>query len=70
MVNQMVLSEEIEWIGYDEITRNLRVEFIEGPIHQYSEVPLTIYEAFLAAESHDSFFERYIQGRYSHCRVR
>jgi hypothetical protein len=56
MVNQMVLSSEIEWIGYEAKTQMLQVEFIAGGIYQYENVPYPVYQDFLAAESHGRFF--------------
>ncbi len=70
MINQMVVSTEIEWIGYDYKRSMLQVEFIEGKIYQYDEVPESIYKAFLDAPSHGQFFETYIKGRYGFRRVR
>lgn len=70
MINQMVVSTEIEWIGYDYKRSMLQVEFIEGKIYQYDEVPESIYKAFLDASSHGQFFETFIKGRYAFRRVR
>ena len=70
MINQMVVSTEIEWIGYDDKREMLQVEFIEGKIYQYDEVPQSVYRAFLGANSHGSFFEDQIKNHYAHRRVR
>jgi hypothetical protein len=70
MVNQMVLSTEIEWIGYEHKRKMLQVEFIAGGIYQYDHVPEAVYENFLTAESHGRFFETQIKGRYSYRKVR
>ena len=70
MVNQMVLSTEIEWIGYERKTRMLQVEFIEGGIYQYQNVSENIYEDFLTADSHTRFFETFVKGRYPYRRIR
>lgn len=70
MINQMVLSTEIEWIGYEKSTRMLQVEFLSDGIYQYQGVPEYVHRAFLAAESHGSFFEEHIKGQYPYVKIR
>lgn len=70
MVNQMVISSEIEWIGYDHKKSMLQVEFIAGGIYQYEGVPESVYKDFLNAPSHGRFFERAIKGKYPYRRIR
>ena len=70
VVNQMVLSSEIEWIGYEHKNRMLQVEFIEGQTYQYQNVPETVYEEFLGADSHCGYFDLQIKGRYAYRRIR
>ncbi len=70
MINQMVLSTEIEWIGYEPKREMLQVEFIEGRIYQYDRVPERVYQSFLAADSYGQFFESQIKHHYQARRVR
>ena len=70
MINQMVLSTEIEWIGYEEKKSMLQVEFIEGGIYQYQNVQKNVYEDFLSAESHCRYFETFVKGRYPTRKIR
>lgn len=70
MINQMVLSSEIEWIGYEQKKNMLRVEFIAGSIYQYEQVPETLFQAFLEAPSHGRFFDTQVKGRYPYRRIR
>ena len=70
MINQMVLSTEIEWIGYDRRKGMLQVEFIAGGVYQYHSVPESVYEAFLAAPSHGQYFESRIKGNYAYRKIR
>ena len=70
MINQMVLSSEIEWVGYEPKRNMLQVEFIEGPIYQYQDVPREIFNAFLSATSHGRYFEQFVKGHYPYRRVR
>ena len=66
----MVLSTEIEWIGYEHKRNMLQVEFISGPVYQYDNVPEKIYESFLTAPSYGRFFEANIKGKFSCRKVR
>ena len=70
MVNQMVLSTEIEWIGYERRINMLQVEFIEGGVYQYQNVPERTYEDFLNAESHGRFFANRIKDHFPYRKVR
>ena len=70
MINQMVLSSEIEWIGYESKRNMLQVEFIVGGTYQYDNVPPLVYEGFLNAPSHGRFFETEIKGHYPCRKVR
>lgn len=70
MVNQMVLSSEIEWIGYEEKRQMLQVEFIAGGVYQYDAVPQGIYQEFLNADSHGRYFENRIKGRFAYRKIR
>ena len=70
MVNNMVLSREIEWIGYEHKRSMLQVEFIAGPIYQYENVPEVVYQEFLTAPSYGRFFESNIKNKYQTRKVR
>ena len=70
MINQMVLSTEIEWIGYEGKRRMLQVEFIDGEIYQYDGVPEEVYQTFLSAPSYCGFLDEHIKGKYPYRRVR
>ncbi len=51
--------------GYDAPTRTLELEFPNGRIYQYVEVPAGTYEWLLRASSKGAFFARMIDQRYS-----
>jgi hypothetical protein len=70
MINNMVLSREIEWIGYEHKRNMLQVEFIVGSIYQYENVPETVYREFLTAPSYGRFFESNIKNKYQVRKVR
>ena len=48
-------------VGYDMVSRILEVEFIDGEIYQYFEVPEEIYRGLLAAESKGRYFNLVIK---------
>ena len=70
MINQMVVSRDIEWIGYERKARMLQAEFIEGRVYQYANVDETVFHSFLEAPSHGQFFEHFVKGKYPYRRVK
>ncbi len=70
MINNMVLSREIEWIGYEHSRSMLQVEFIAGGIYQYNDVPEAVYLDFLTAPSHGRFFESKVKGKFHHRKIK
>ena len=59
-----VESEAIAEIAYDAARSALLVRFVEGDWHNYFDVPVNVYEAFLEADSHGRFFHRHILDHY------
>lgn len=59
-----VSSTAIRAIDYDAATRQLRVTFPGGNIYKYYDVPRSVYESFLQAESKGLYFNGYIRDRY------
>ena len=66
----MVLSSEIEWVGYESKRNMLQVEFIAGSVYQYEPVPERIFHQFLGAPSYGRFFEENVKGKYPHRKVK
>jgi XTP/dITP diphosphohydrolase len=62
-------SSDVVSIGYDPKDRILEVEFREGRIYRYLEVPQDIYDHFLKADSHGGYFNSYINGYFRYRRV-
>ncbi len=65
-----VRSSNIRSIGYDEASGTLEVEFHNGSIYQYYEVPEIVYRNLMHASSKGSYLHRHIRGRYPFQRVR
>ena len=65
-----VSSSNIASIGYDPKQMILEVEFLNGSIYQYYDVPEALYEGIMSAESHGKYLNEYIKkGGYRFERV-
>lgn len=56
MLREPVSSSIIRSIGYDPNIQTLEVEFSNGGVYQYANVPIELHEALMSAGSHGSFF--------------
>lgn len=64
MTRTPVQSSNIASIGYDSGT--LDIEFKDGAIYQYSDVPAAVHKALMQAPSIGSYFAKNIKGSYRH----
>jgi hypothetical protein len=64
-----VTSSTILSIGYDGTSLTLEVEFQDGAIYQYFDIPQNTYDAFIAAASPGGFLASEIKGRFRYARV-
>jgi hypothetical protein len=55
--------------GYDEVQQLLQLEFCSGELYHYFGVPLSVFEALLAAPSKGRYFHHAILGRYQFVRL-
>lgn len=70
MERQYVSSSNIASIGYDQDNMVLEIEFLSGAIYQYYDVPQSIYEGLMAADSHGKYLAAYIKkGGYRYAQV-
>ncbi len=70
MERQHVSSSNIASIGYDQDNMVLEIEFLSGAIYQYYDVPQSIYEGLMAADSHGKYLAAYIKkGGYRYAQV-
>lgn len=54
-------STLVSWVDYDPETRTLAVRFRAAPVlYSHVGVPAEVYDAFLAAESKNSFYQEKI----------
>ena len=56
-----VRSSALESVGYDQEQRVLEVEFTNGPVYQYFDVPPEVYRGLMAAESHGGYFHQHVR---------
>ena len=69
MKREHVLSSNIESIGYDSNSQTLEIEFLNGTIYQYFDVPHHIFEELMSADSNGKFLTANIKGHYRYSKV-
>ena len=69
MTRTAVTSSSLASIGYSPTQAALEVEFKHGAVYRYLDVPASVFEAFLVAESKGTFFNQAIKDRYSYQRA-
>lgn len=62
MYRQPVESSNLATVGFSDGV--LEIEFKHGGVYQYFNVPLTIYENLMKAESKGKFFRQFILNKY------
>lgn len=69
MNREHVESSNIESIGYDSESQTLEIEFLNGSVYQYFDVPDHIYTELIGAASHGEYLAANIKGHYRYSRV-
>lgn len=69
MIRDSVSSSNIASIGYDPDSETLEIEFTNGSIYQYFNVPAGLHEQLMAAPSKGQFLNTYIRNAYPYSRV-
>ena len=70
MERQYVSSSNIASIGYDPVNMVLEIEFLNGAVYQYYDVPQSIYDGLMVADSHGKFLAAYVKkGGYRYAQV-
>lgn len=63
-------SSNIASIGYDASDMILEVEFLNGAIYQYYDVPQSVYDGLMSASSHGSYLDAYVKkGGYRYSKI-
>jgi len=61
MERTSIQSSNLASVGYDEITSTLEVEFTNGNIYQYFDVPIHIYKGLMNATSKGRYLNQDIK---------
>jgi hypothetical protein len=69
MERKAVDSSMLASVGYDPSTQTLEMEFQDGAIWQYLDVPASEYEEFMGSSSLGSYARDLIIGCYRELRV-
>jgi hypothetical protein len=64
-----VQSKGIEWVAYDEAAMTLDVHFASSQTYRYFDVPRSVYDWLLRAESKGNFVNRLVKDRYRYERL-
>jgi len=64
-----VKSSNIESIGYDSKSQSLEIEFLNGSIYQYFDVPQHVFEGLMGADSQGKYLASNIKGYYRYSKV-
>lgn len=59
-----VVSSNLAAVGYDRASMTLEVEFLNGSVYQYFDVPAVEYEQLLSADSVGRYFCQAIRDCY------
>lgn len=62
-------STTLATASYEASQSNLQLEFHDGAVYRYFQVPESTYRALLHADSHGRYFNRRIRGRFPYLQV-
>jgi len=62
-------SSNIADVGYDDDTMTLEVGFRNGTVYQYFDVPQTVYQEFMGADSKGIFLNANIKNHYRYAKM-
>jgi hypothetical protein len=64
-----VTSSAVVSVGYDTLRQVLELEFVDGDVYQYYDVPETTYRALLNAPSIGQFVNADVKGRFRYTKL-
>ncbi len=56
-------------VGYDAEAEILEIEFVNGHLYQYFDVPPSLFAEILGSESAGAYFNTAIRGHYRYARA-
>ena len=69
MKREPVSSSNLQSIGYDEASQTLEIEFLNGGVYQYFDVPSKVHTELMNAASHGQYLAQNIKGFYRYSKV-
>jgi KTSC domain len=66
---QPIVSSNLATVGYDAADLILEVEFTNGHIYQYYDVPEAVYHELIGSESPGSYLNTQIKNQYRYARI-
>lgn len=70
MLRQAVTSDTIQSVGYSSLSGTLEIEFTDGSLYQYSDVPERIYRDLIGASSHGTYFNEHVRDWFRSRKIR
>jgi hypothetical protein len=67
---QRVQSSALASIGYSKRLHILEIEFVNGAIYRYDEIPPSVYRELMSTDSKARYYDTNIKGNYRSVRVR
>ena len=64
-----VASSNIQAVGYDESSETMRVQFTNGSVYEYRNIPIVVYNDFMQASSLGAYLNRNIRNSYPYEKV-
>lgn len=64
-----VASSNIASIGYDEATQTLEIEFLNGSVYQYYNVPAGLHQQLMQEGSKGKYLNAYIKNAFPYSRI-
>ena len=65
-----VVSRGLAAVGYSKRLRALEIEFRDGSIYRYADVPRSLYRQLIESESKAGFYNRHIRKKFRSVRVK
>jgi len=64
-----VTSSNIASIGFDEDSSTLEIQFLNGTVYQYFDVPFPVYDDLMQADSKGQYLAQHIKGKYRYVKI-
>ena len=58
----LVKSSNLKAVGYE--SEIMEIEFLNGSVYEYSEVPQEKYDDLMSASSQGKYYNQYIKGQF------